>query len=273
MAANCRFIIPRWCKCERLYSMFPLLCAPKIFNATTDALEWIIADQGRSFLEFILHYLDDFLLGGSPGSDSCGRVLDLALRICMELGFPVMAEKVVGPSTTIEFLGFLIDSVAMEIRLPEEKLSRLKQMIQAWKRRKSCTKHELLSLIANLQHASSVVKPGCTFLRQMIDLSKRRVHLDGHLRLNTKTDQPPLCPVTAILSYLVERKLADGPLFICENGHFLTRAHFVQEVKRALEAAGVSLIKMLGRWESDAYQRYIRIPRQELASYTKRMVS
>ena len=126
------------------------------------------------------------MLGGSPGSDSCGRALDLALWICRELGFPVMAEKVVGPSTTIRFLGFLIDSVAMEIRLPEEKLSRLKQMIQVWRPRKSCTKRELLSLIGNLQHASSVVKPGRTFLRRMIDLSKRRVHLDGHLQLNTE---------------------------------------------------------------------------------------
>ena len=50
---------------------FGLCSAPKIFNATADALEWIIADQGRSFLEFILHYLDDFILGGSLGSDSC----------------------------------------------------------------------------------------------------------------------------------------------------------------------------------------------------------
>lgn len=163
---------------------FGLRSAPKIFNAAADALEWIIADQGRSFLEFILHYLDDFLLGGSPGSDSCGRALDLALHVCREVGFPVMAEKVVGPSTVIDFLGFLIDTTAMEIRLPEEKLRRLKHLIQAWRPRKSCTKRELLSLIGNLQHASSVVKPGRTFLRRMIDLSKRQVHLDGHLRLN-----------------------------------------------------------------------------------------
>ena len=86
------------------------------------------------------------------------------------------------------------------------------------------------------------------------------------------------------------RGKAAGPLFVCEDGQFLTRARFVMEVKKALELAGVnaaefnghsfrigaastaaargmedSLIKMLGRWESDAYQRYIRIPRQELA--------
>ena len=29
-----------------------------------------------------------------------------------------------------------------------------------------------------------------------------------------------------------------------------------------------SLVKTLGRWESDAYQRYIKIPREELANYS-----
>ena len=56
-------------------------------------------------------------------------------------------------------------------------------MIQSWRLRKSCSKLELLSLIDNLQHASSVVKPGRTFLRHMIDLSKHQVHM---LRLNTE---------------------------------------------------------------------------------------
>ena len=113
------------------------------------------------------------------------RLLAFALRICSEVGFPVMKEKVVGATTLIEFLGFLIDTSVMEIRLPQEKLQRVKSMLQSWKRRRSCTKRELLSMIGTLQHASTVVKPGRTFLRRMIDLSKRNVHLDSHLRLNT----------------------------------------------------------------------------------------
>ena len=71
----------------------------------------------QELLEFILHYLDDFLLGDSPGSDSCGRALDPALYLCNEVGFPVMAEKVVGPSTVIDFLEFLIDTMAMENKI------------------------------------------------------------------------------------------------------------------------------------------------------------
>ena len=92
----------------------------------------------------------------------------------------------VGPATEIDFLGFVIDTQAMEIRLPEEKLSRMKQLILSWRGKKGCSKRELLSLIGNLQHASAVVKPGRTFLRRMIDLSKRQVHLNSHLRLNVE---------------------------------------------------------------------------------------
>ena len=78
-----------------------------------------------------LHYLDDFLFGGRPESNSCSKTLDLALHLCHEVGFPVMSEKVVGPSTLIDFLCFVIDTLAMEIRLPDEKLSRMKLMIRS----------------------------------------------------------------------------------------------------------------------------------------------
>ena len=72
------------------------------------------------------------------------------------------------------------------VRLPVEKLSHIKQLLQSWRRRKGCSKHELLSLSGNWQHASSVVKTDRTFLQCVIDLSKHQVHLNGHLILNTE---------------------------------------------------------------------------------------
>ena len=80
-----------------------------------------MVNDGGSQVEFIIHYLEDFLFGGHPGSEACSRVLDLALRLCREVGLPVMQEKVLGPATVLDFLGFIIDTVSMEIRLPEEK--------------------------------------------------------------------------------------------------------------------------------------------------------
>ena len=108
-----------------------------------------------------------------------------------------------------------------------------------------------------------------------------------------KTDQI-LCPVSSMMSYLVVRGSSAGPLFVYPDNSFLTRDRFVEEVRRALGSAGVdpalfnshsfrigaattaaargledSLIKTLGRWESSAYLRYVRIPRSELANYTR----
>ena len=165
---------------------FGFRSAPKLFNAVADALEWVMVNEGGAQVEFVIHYLDNFLFGGRPGSESCSRALDHGLRLCRTVGFPVMQEKVLGPATVLDFLGFIMDTVSMEIRLPAEKLSCIRQTILSWRTKKSCTKRHLLSLIGNLQHVSLVVKPGRTFLRHMIDLSKRQVHMDGHLRLNAE---------------------------------------------------------------------------------------
>ena len=129
--------------------------------------------------------MDDFLFGGRPETDSYCRTLDLALQLCHEVGFPDMSEKVVGPSMVTDFPGFhhryrSYRNQATTREVPDEADE------QAWRCQRSCIWLELLSLIGNLQHASSVVKPDHTFLRRMINLSKRRVHLDGHLRLNTE---------------------------------------------------------------------------------------
>jgi len=118
-----------------------------------------------------LHYLDDFIVFGNAGESECQIALDKALHLCRGLGVPIAGHKTEGPATTLTFLGIELDAVIMEVRLPKEKLQRLKVEITKWKNRKSCTKKELLSMIGQLQHACCVVKPGRTFLRRMISLS------------------------------------------------------------------------------------------------------
>lgn len=103
----------------------------------------------------------------------------LALQLCKTLGVPVADGKVEGPETSLIFLGILLNTVAMELRLLDKKL------IVQWQHKRSCTKRELLSLIGQLQHACRVVRPGRTFLRRMIDLSTCAKELHHHLRLNT----------------------------------------------------------------------------------------
>ena len=133
---------------------FGLRSAPKIFTAVTDALEWILTQRGVTTSD---HYLDDFLTMGRANSSDCESNLRLILEVCEWLGVPLKSSKIEGPATTLTFLGIQIDTVAMEIRLPQDKLSHLMTMLTEWKTRKRCTKRELLSLIGKLNHAANVV--------------------------------------------------------------------------------------------------------------------
>ena len=101
-----------------------------------------------------------------------------------------------------------------------------------------------------------------------------------------------LCPVTAVLTYIVKWPPGNGPLFKIINGKPLTRSLFMEQVQKtwtlvginadnyaghsfcsvaaitaAKQGLGDATIKMLGHWKSYAYQLYIKTPRQQLAAY------
>ena len=93
-----------------------------------------------------------------------------------------------------------------------------------------------------------------------------------------------ICPVRALVHYLTRQGSAPGPLFLFSDNKWLTRGAFSTALNRALEElkmdpskynthsfrigaatsakqAGVSdsHLKVLGRWKSDAYKKYIRL--------------
>lgn len=52
----------------------------------------------------------------------CQNSLDIIQRICKDSGVPVALEKVDGPTTTLSFVGIVLDTTKMEARLPNDKL-------------------------------------------------------------------------------------------------------------------------------------------------------
>ena len=75
-----------------------------------------------------MHYLDDFLTLGHAELDECKRNLDLIMRICELLGVPLKSQINEGPSTILTFLGILLDTYRMEMRLPDEKVTELRHL-------------------------------------------------------------------------------------------------------------------------------------------------
>eukprot|EP00731_Ephydatia_muelleri_P017226 Em0010g324a len=107
---------------------------------------------------------------GAPHSSQCADSLQTMNLACKELGVPLAAGKCEGPTSCLTFLGIELDTVAWSLRLPADKLTRIKATLLDWNDRKACRRIELESLIGLLQHACKVVKPGRSFLRRMINL-------------------------------------------------------------------------------------------------------
>ena len=107
-----------------------------------------------------------------------------------------------------------------------------------------------------------------------------------------------VCPVHALVQYLARRGGTPGPLFLFSDNKSLTRASFSAALNRALKElqmdrsqfkthsfrigaatsakqAGVSdsHLRVLGRWNSDAYLKYVRLSPQDLARLSKSLAS
>ena len=52
----------------------------------------------------VLHYLDDFLFGGSNAGE-CQSIVDIFIDVCKVLGVPIAWGKSEGPQKVITFLG------------------------------------------------------------------------------------------------------------------------------------------------------------------------
>ena len=104
-----------------------------------------------------------------------------------------------------------------------------------------------------------------------------------------------ISPVAALLKFMTARGNGTGLLFGFQNSKLLMRDSIVCKVKEALVAAGIdptpclghsfrsgaattassrgisdTTIKMLGRCKSNAYQLYIKTPREQLAAVSRR---
>ena len=100
-----------------------------------------------------------------------------------------------------------------------------------------------------------------------------------------------LCPVKAMVLFVTERGCALGPFFRKASGETATKPWFVGEVQEILAKCGLnqsdfaghsfrigaattadlagiedSAIQVLGRWLSTAFLRYVRTPKERLAT-------
>jgi len=123
---------------------------------------------------------------GRRGTDECRRTMEVFKETCLRLGMPLDPNKEEGPSTVLTFLGIEIDSVKLEVRLPQEKLSELNNLLARWRGMKSCKRRDLESLVGSLNHACKAVRPGRSFKRRLQDLLSTVKRGERRVRLNVE---------------------------------------------------------------------------------------
>ena len=147
----------------------PMGCSSSclIFEAVSTAVEWI----ARNKLNIqSIHILDDFFLVSV--SQQVGTVqLKAFLDMCEDIGLPMAPDKTFWPSNIMTFVGYEIDTMIGEVRLPLDKVEKCRIEISKLINKKKATLREIQSVIGLLNFACAVILPGRPFLRRLIDLT------------------------------------------------------------------------------------------------------
>jgi hypothetical protein len=69
-------------------------------------------------------YLDDFIFIGRAHTTACHELLRRFITMCDQFGVPLAHEKQEGPTTTLTYLGLVIDTEKMEVRVPQDKVGK-----------------------------------------------------------------------------------------------------------------------------------------------------
>lgn len=150
---------------------FGLAPGPVIF---TKVLKPVLAFLRRQGIRLI-QYLDDCLVIGSTAAE-CRANLALAVDLLQSLGFVVNWKKsIVTPVQQIGFLGVVIDSVLLQLTLPEAKVHQIRRSCRKWLRHATMSTLSLSQLIGLLNSTRQAVLAAPLHLRALQSCLAERV--------------------------------------------------------------------------------------------------
>ena len=90
------------------------------------------------------HILDDFMLVSPRDSDLCQTSLQAFLNLSRQLNIPIKYSKTSQPANVMEAHGIEIDSALMQYRLPSDKLTKARDLLIQFSKRRKVTLKEML---------------------------------------------------------------------------------------------------------------------------------
>ena len=148
--------------------------APYIAQRVTNALAHI----HRQMEFFLLNYVDDFW--GAEPKETVWQAYRFLTNLLRDLKVDTSPEKLVPPTTRLEFLGITFNTEEMTMTIPDDKMSQIKQEMGTWQNKTAATRKEIESLIGKLQFMAKCVRAGRIFLSRLIQwlrgLDRRNKH-------------------------------------------------------------------------------------------------
>src|ERR1044072_4077138 len=115
-----------------------------IFCRFADIIAWIAYNNG---ILVIIHYVDNFLIISHPSNTEDKAKF---LFLLEDIKVPIKIQKLEGPTTTLVYLGFEIDSVNMTAFLFTQKKHEFLEYLNKWHRKKLAHSREIRSLVGYL---------------------------------------------------------------------------------------------------------------------------
>ena len=112
-------------------------------------------------------YIDNILLmGDSPDQVECH--LETLIFLLTNLGFIINVSKsIMTPTQEIEYLGLLVNSTTLQLRLPGEKLHHIRLEVNQILQKSHVTAQQLAQIIRKLNAASQAVLPVPLFYQSL----------------------------------------------------------------------------------------------------------
>ena len=136
--------------------------APYIAQRVTNA----IAHIHRQMKFFLLNYVDDFV--GAELKERIWPAFQALSALLQRLRVDTSAEKMVPPTTRLEFLGIMFDSATMTMEISQPKMVEIKKELSTWLLKSAARRREVESLVGKLQFLAKCIRAGRTFLARLI---------------------------------------------------------------------------------------------------------
>ena len=136
---------------------------PYIAQRISCAITWIV----QQLQYFLLNYVDNFV--GAEIQAKAEEAFLFLTKLLRDLKIDTSPEKIVPPTTRLEFLGTIFDSETMTMEVPETKLAETIDELKRWRTHAQVSRTDIESIIGKLQFIARCVRPGRIFLSRLLN--------------------------------------------------------------------------------------------------------